>query len=64
MPGDDGAGDPIDEWRESGLLGWEHYDEHSIRWVLDVPGHHFNIFDWHNVSVFNCTSREPTLTVA
>lgn len=60
----DGAEDPIDEWRESRELGWENYDQHFIRWVLDIPGHHFNIFDWQKVSVCGCALHEHTLTVA
>lgn len=60
----DGAEDLIDEWRESRELGWENYDQHFIRWVLDIPGHHFNIFDWQKVSVCECALHEHPLTVA
>ncbi|KAI9708853.1 MAG: putative secondary metabolism biosynthetic enzyme [Candelaria pacifica] len=46
------ADDPVDEWRKSRLLGWELYDRNFIQWVLDISGHHFNIFAWQYVSTF------------
>lgn len=62
--GGDGAEDPVDDWRDSKLLGWEQYDQHFIHSVLDISGHHFNIFDEQNVSVGTCFCYEYTLTVA
>ena len=31
-------------------LGWEQYNQGFIQAVYDIPGHHFSVFDWDNVS--------------
>ncbi|MCJ1464844.1 hypothetical protein MMC07_003459 [Pseudocyphellaria aurata] len=54
----DGADDPVDDWRDSNLLGWEQYDRHFIHSVLDVSGHHFNIFDEQNLKSVSTQLRQ------
>jgi len=41
----------IDLSRDRRFLGWEDYPSKFIRNVLDVNGHHHNIFDQKNVSI-------------
>ncbi len=31
------------------LLGWEHFGPDLIKAVLDIPGHHFNLFSKEHV---------------
>ena len=40
----------VDLARDSALLGWEGYNDHLVQAVLEVPGHHFNLFSEQHVS--------------
>ena len=39
----------LDKARERKMLGWENYDEHMFERIIDVEGHHFDIFDFQRV---------------
>ena len=45
----------VDYFRKSPLLGWNNYEQCAelIKGVLDIPGHHFNVFWEENVSSLN-----------
>lgn len=39
----------VDTHRGDRLLGWKNYREDLITRVMDIPGHHFSIFDFDNL---------------
>ena len=41
----------VDVARECPILGWEKYHSDLIHAVVDIPGHHFNIFAEENVGL-------------
>ena len=40
----------VDVVRDYRLLGWDEYNSNLVQCVIDVPGHHFNLFAEENVS--------------
>ena len=46
-----GAISRVDVARESQLLGWEDYRYDMIEEVVEVPGHHFNIFSEKHIHI-------------
>lgn len=49
FPTDDGELSTIDVFRDDDTLGWSAYDPKMFTKVLEIPGHHFNIFDMNRV---------------
>ncbi|PFH61727.1 hypothetical protein XA68_16448 [Ophiocordyceps unilateralis] len=39
----------VDVYREDGMLGWEHHDKDMVDAVIDVEGHHFDIFAFERI---------------
>lgn len=45
-----GAVSRVDIARDCRTLGWDEYNPDLVQYVLDIPGHHFNVFTEENVS--------------
>jgi thioesterase domain-containing protein len=41
----------IDIWRKEAVIGWDHYRKDFFSKVLDIPGHHYGIFDAEHMQV-------------
>lgn len=43
----------VDTVRDDRSLGWDLYREGFFEEVIDVPGHHFNVFAWEHIDVIS-----------
>lgn len=43
----------VDYFRDDEWLGWSRYDDQLIKMAINMPGHHFNIFDDAHVSCYS-----------
>lgn len=39
----------VDVVREDRSLGWDAYRPGMLKEIVDIPGHHFNVFAWENI---------------
>ncbi|KAI5468073.1 Alpha/Beta hydrolase protein [Mariannaea sp. PMI_226] len=49
IPNEDGANTSIDVYRSQRNLGWDRYEENMFTEIVDVEGHHFNMFDFEYI---------------
>lgn len=60
----------VDLTRDERTLGWDRYRKDIIQEIIDIPGHHFNIFAWEHIDTVSeklmaaCTTLEKTATKA
>lgn len=60
----------VDLTRGERLLGWDEYRKDFFQEIVDIPGHHFNIFAWEHIDTVSekimaaCASLEKTATKA
>ncbi|ROV88647.1 hypothetical protein VMCG_10320 [Cytospora schulzeri] len=60
----------VDLTREERTLGWDKYRKDFIQEIVDIPGHHFNIFAWEHIDTVSeklmaaCTTLERMATKA
>lgn len=60
----------VDLTRQERMLGWDKYRKDLIEEVVDIPGHHFNIFAWEHIDTVSeklmaaCTTLEKMATKA
>jgi hypothetical protein len=51
----------IDVARHRQMLGWEDVDPNFVQTVLNIPGHHYSIFEDENVSSLSLSLALPVL---
>lgn len=49
VPADPGEVSFVDVTRQSRTLGWDQYRDDLVEEIVDIPGHHFNIFAWEHI---------------
>lgn len=49
VPTEPGQVSFVDVNRDDRMLGWDKYRKDFLEEVVDIPGHHFNIFAWEHI---------------
>lgn len=49
VPTEPGQVSFVDTTRESRSLGWDEYQKDFFEEIVDIPGHHFSIFEWEHI---------------
>lgn len=68
VPTEPGAVCFVDLTRQDRTLGWDRYRKDFFTEVVDIPGHHFNIFAWEHIDAVSeelmaaCTTLENLAT--
>ncbi|KUI71318.1 Polyketide synthase PksR [Cytospora mali] len=53
----------VDVTRQERTLGWDKYREGFFKDILDIPGHHFNIFAWEHIDMVSERLMEACVTL-
>lgn len=66
VPGEsrpDGAVVFVDRWRQDPLLGWAQYRPDLFKRVIDIPGHHYNVFAEEHIKTITTKLEEACRTI-
>lgn len=53
VPVESGAVSFVDYVRDDRSLGWDEYRKGFLTQIIDIPGHHFNIFSWDHIDTIS-----------
>lgn len=53
VPVEQGEVNLVDAARSDRALGWNDYSEKFFEEIVDIPGHHFNVFAFHNIETIS-----------